>query len=61
MNNIPDCRYEYGDEEKEPKVAFECTECGYDICFGDEFYSIEDKKICCDCIEAFKDIAGECF
>ncbi len=61
MNNIPDCRYEYGDEEKEPKVALECTECGYDIYFGDKFYSIGDKRICSDCISSFEEVAGEWF
>ncbi|MGU8434621.1 hypothetical protein ACV3RS_11455 [Clostridium perfringens] len=61
MSNIPDCRYEYGNEEKEPKVAFECTECGYEIYFGDKFYSIGDKRICSDCISSFEEVAGEWF
>ncbi|HII4432502.1 TPA: hypothetical protein ACY4RZ_001855 [Clostridium perfringens] len=25
MINIPDCYYEYGNDEEEPKVAFECS------------------------------------
>lgn len=51
MSNIPDCRYEYGHEEKEPRVALECTECGYDIYAGEKYLPVGDKIICRECLD----------
>ncbi|HAT4106001.1 TPA: hypothetical protein I9Z35_000461 [Clostridium perfringens] len=61
MNNIPDCRYEYGNEENEPKVAFECTECGYSIYAGEKYLPIGDKIICRECLEDLMEEAEEEF
>lgn len=51
MSNIQDCRYEYGNDEEEPKVAFECTECGYDIYAGEKYLPVGDKIICRECLD----------
>lgn len=51
---LPDCCYEYRNDEKTSKVIDICTECGYSIYEGDEYYDIEGKIICYDCIDYFK-------
>lgn len=61
MENIPDCRYEYENDEKEPKVAFECSWCGECIYIGDDYYDIGDIKMCCECNDECKSVAEEGF
>lgn len=34
----------------EPPVFAECDICGYEIYVGDEYYEVEDLKVCENCI-----------
>ncbi|MGG5461470.1 hypothetical protein [Clostridium sp. B9] len=59
MENMPDCCYEYGNDEEELKVAFECTHCGNEIYVGDDYYEIGDMKLCCECIDECRTLAED--
>ncbi|AJA42832.1 hypothetical protein DP145_01570 [Clostridium tetani] len=56
MDNLPDCQYEYGYEAPIMQIAEECSICGHEIYEGDEYYHIDNLKICEDCILDFKKI-----
>ena len=40
----------YGNDMSEEKLFHECAGCGDDIYYGDEYYEIDDKIVCEDCI-----------
>lgn len=39
---------------EQPKVICECSECGFEIYEGDDYYEIEGKIYCETCIDGFK-------
>ena len=56
--SLPDCCYDYRDTEDERTVIDKCNECGCSIYVGQEYYEINGKIVCCDCIDFFKKTAG---
>jgi hypothetical protein len=50
MDNIPDCQYDYRYERPQATIVHRCCMCGGDIFHGDEYYDIDGKIICADCI-----------
>lgn len=40
-----------------PPIVHYCKECGYPIYDGEEFYNINGKKYCSECMESFKKYA----
>lgn len=51
---MPDCQYDYGYEEPKALVIAICSDCDSDINEGDEYYKIDNRAICTDCIEEYK-------
>ena len=57
-NYLPPVYFPFGEEEeKEPIKVYTCSQCGRDICVGDEFWAIGEKTYCEKCINAAFDIA----
>ena len=42
-----------GEGPKEPKAVYTCDYCDCDICEGDDYYDINDWRICEACIDKF--------
>ena len=44
-----------GSEDKENnEIAYYCSFCGEPIYYGEDYYDINDEKICCACISDCK-------
>lgn len=43
-----------GEEPEEEEAVLECDSCGYGIFYGDDYYNVEGKIYCVECMEDFK-------
>ena len=44
-----------GSEDKDCReIAHHCEYCGEPIYYGEEYYDINDEKVCCDCVRELK-------
>ncbi len=59
MDNIPDCQYDYKYERPQATIVDRCCMCGGDIFDGDEYYDINGKIICADCISECRHYAED--
>lgn len=58
MDNLSDSMYSYRHEFGLAREICYCEECKTTLTTNDEFYKIEEKIICEDCISSFK-VCGE--
>lgn len=59
MSRLTDTMYDYRPEIKALKIIDICSECGDNIYYGKEYYEINGKIICTECMDYFKKTGGE--
>lgn len=59
MSKLPETMYDYRPEREVLRAVDICSDCGYDIYFGQEYYDIHGKIFCEDCMSEHKKIGGE--
>lgn len=59
MNGLPDNMYDYRPQMEEVKQIAVYSCCGWGIYPGDEYWNIEGKIYCKDCINQLKKVGGE--
>lgn len=57
MSSLLDCCYDYRWEAPIAKIFTYCDVCGEPIYVGDDYYKIDGKDICDDCINDFRKVA----
>jgi hypothetical protein len=51
---LPDCCYEYREEQPKARIIEACMDCDSDIYEGDEYYDIQGMVICTECMAKYK-------
>ena len=59
MSSLPNSMYDYRPQREETKQAGTCSNCGWGIYVGDDYWIIDGKKYCLDCINQSKKVGGE--
>lgn len=54
MDKLPDCCYEYRPERPKACIVDTCMNCGEFIYEGEEYYDIDGKILCENCISECK-------
>lgn len=59
MISMPDSMYDYRSQSQEAKQIAVCSCCGWGINIGDDYWVIENKIYCNECIDQFKKVGEE--
>ena len=50
--HVPGCPEEV--EDKEARSLFHCDACGFPVEEGDEYFEVEDSRLCWDCFDEYQ-------
>ena len=59
MSSLPDSMYEYRPQREEPKQVAVCGCCGWGIHVGEDYWKVDERDYCSDCMNEFKKVGGE--
>jgi predicted amidophosphoribosyltransferase len=59
MSSLPDTMYDCRPQREEPKQITICSCCGWGIYSGEDYWEIDNKNYCADCMNEFKKVGGE--
>lgn len=59
MNNLPDSMYDYRPQMNNPRQIEVCSDCGWGIYTGDDYWLIDNKIYCKECINRLRKVGEE--